>query len=664
MASNSLITSEFSGILLKGIAFTNVSLDTPVLKYQPLNNSNADSLAPLALDNTSIPSTIVWLDESYFIVMYENKPYFDLFDSNDLTKISQHVDLIVSSSNASCACAVFDATTSQLYLMDTSNRFYRYTFDKYSAHEDAKLDLLSNFVIAELTETISKMALSPQSNERIYLMSNSLYQFDLGSKTIVGSLNLFVEKTNCFQVYDDYLLISSTNDRFINVVDLNHLKTTCIFVMNAPVIKFSLVKHKKKSLLAAIDQDGFVELFSEPLEQILSSSSLSSSSSSSTASKRRRRAANAVKSIQYNSILKVAEDVSGLFTKVDNMIFDHDNLIISYLQNENFFVLDRFNWFVNPIDQLEIKIARKKSSVDALKLRTQDKASLKNYSENSQNFTIRTGDNYIDLDPISIQDTDSPQENAEDDEDDIGDDFSTLVTRLDKSTNALNDKSLKKKRSKVNEQTKFGFQVGTLTTNISQALRNNDSSLFDSIINTATDENVVKSTISQLEQHTVLKILDKLAELVYKNKFKNTNEGADLGLGNSSINLTTWIRYVLVFHGTYLIGSSNGNADLRRRLGLLALSMKKRAGNMNRLLELKGSLSLVATKAAVIREVENLETNGTIDNDELVEEDVEYIEDEEDVDMLEKDLTDSDTENEQYIAETIDEGMESEDDLE
>ena len=64
------------------------------------------------------------------------------------------------------------------------------------------------------------------------------------------------------------------------------------------------------------------------------------------------------------------------------------------------------------------------------------------------------------------------------------------------------------------------------------------------------------------------------------------------------------------------------------------------------------------------REVENLETNGTIDNDELVEEDVEYIEDEEDVDMLEKDLTDSDTENEQYIAETIDEGMESEDDLE
>ena len=302
--------------------------------------------------------------------------------------------------------------------------------------------------------------------------------------------------------------------------------------------------------------------------------------------------------------------------------------------------------------------------MDALKLRTQDKASLKNYSENSQNFTIRTGDNYIDLDPISIQDTDSPQENAEDDEDDIGDDFSTLVTRLDKSTNALNDKSLKKKRSKVNEQTKFGFQVGTLTTNISQALRNNDSSLFDSIINTATDENVVKSTISQLEQHTVLKILDKLAELVYKNKFKNTNEGADLGLGNSSINLTTWIRYVLVFHGTYLIGSSNGNADLRRRLGLLALSMKKRAGNMNRLLELKGSLSLVATKAAVIREVENLETNGTIDNDELVEEDVEYIEDEEDVDMLEKDLTDSDTENEQYIAETIDEGMESEDDLE
>lgn len=624
MSGNSLITSEFSGVPLTGIAFTNISLDTPVLKYQPLNNSSTDFLAPLPLDASSKPTSIIWLDETIFAVLYENKPYFDLVNSTNVTKISQHVDLVIATNPASCSCATFDKINNIFYVLDTSNRLYTYVFDKF-ASSGSVLEEISNYVITDLNEAISKVSVTKSAN-KLLLMSNSLYEFNLETKSIERSINLFVDRANCYQIIDDYLLISSNNDRFINLIDLARFQVIAIFVMNSPVIKFQIVKHKNKSVLAAIDQDGFVELFKDPFITIQQRESVSSTPNSK---RRRRTATNLVKSIQYSSILKLYnEETMTTTSKIDNIIFDHDQLVISYLQNENYFIVDKFNWFTNPLSAAEITLQRKKNSFDHLKLRSQDKASLTNYAEDPSKVTIRTGDNFIDLDPIVKQDAEADELNNEDedeDEDD-GDDFSTLVSRLDKSTNSRASSSFKNTLGAIGDPSRLSFQVGTLTTNLSQALRNNDNSMFDSIINNTTEERVVKSTISQLEQHSVLKMLDKLAELVFKNKFKNTVEAADVGLGNSSIGLTTWIRYVLVYHGTYLIGAAGGNGDLRRRLGLLGLSMGKRAGNMNRLLELKGCLSMVSAKVAVTRELESLDGQ---END-LDEEDVEYIEEEED----------------------------------
>lgn len=107
-------------------------------------------------------------------------------------------------------------------------------------------------------------------------------------------------------------------------------------------------------------------------------------------------------------------------------------------------------------------------------------------------------------------------------------------------------------------------------------------------------------------------------------------------------------------HGTYLIGAAGGNGDLRRRLGLLGMSLERRASNMNRLLELKGRLSMVTVKVAVTRELENLGTNGQPEYDE---DDVEYIEDEEDAPM-----DDENSEDELVEEEEIGEDDEEEDD--
>jgi U3 small nucleolar RNA-associated protein 5 len=623
-SSNSLITSEFSDDLLSGIAFTSISLDTPILKYQPLKSSTNSSVSPVSLEISSKPTNILWLDDSHFIILYSNKPYFELFETSNISSFNQHIDLTLSSNPASCSSATFNKILNTLYVIDTSNRLHIYIFDKFAYSNDKKLENISNYVITELTETISKI--TSYSNNKLLLMSNALYEFNLETKKIEKSLNLFVEQTNCFQLIDNYLLISSNNDRFINLIDLNKFKVSTIFVMNSPIIKFKILKYKKKSILAAIDQDGFVELFKDPLNYIQQNELNNNLTPNSK--RRRRNGINLVKSIQYDSILKLFNDETyKTISKIDNIIFQNDQLIISYLQNENYFIIDKFNWFKNINEKLqsEIKIIRKKSSIDHLKLISQDKASLNNYGEDPSTVTIRTGDNFIDLDPIFKENENENEE--EDDEDDDGDDFSTLVSRLDKTTNASSSSFIGKKQSN-----KFKFQVGTLTTNLSQSLRNNDNSMFDTIINTTTDEKIVKTTISQLEQHSILKMLDKLAELVFKNKFKNTNESASLGLGNSSIGLTTWIRYVLVYHGTYLINAAGGNAELRRRLGLLALSMNKRASNINRLLELKGNLAMVSLKASVTRELENLGGHGE-DHDE---EDVEYIEEEEELDEEEE----------------------------
>lgn len=603
---SSLITSQFSGVPIKGIAFTSVSLDTPILKYQPLNNSSSsNSITPFPLDVNSKPNNITWINDSYFIVLYENKSYFELFEINNLSKVNQRIDLILSSSPASCSCASFNNKFNTLYVVDTTNRLYSYIFDQFSEN---KIQAIDNYVITEVNESISKISITCKSNT-LLLMSNSLYEFNLESQQITNSINLFIENTNCYQLFDDqYLLISSNNDRFINLINLNSFRVSSIFVMNSPIIKFNLIRYKKKSILASIDEDGFIEIFKDPLSNI--------SVSSTPSSKRRRKGQmNTVNTVQYNTILKLYSDENLTnLSKFDNIIFTNDQLTFAYLQNENYFIVDQFNWFNNLFDIEEIKLSKKKSSIDHLKLSSNDKASLNNYGEDPSSVTIRTGDNFIDLDSVEKEQEDGDDE----DDDDIGDDFSTLVSRLDKSTTT-------KQSSKSN---KFKFQIGTLTTNLSQALRNNDNSLFDSIINTTTDEIVVKTTISQLEQHSILKMLDKLSELVFKNKFKHTNESASLGFGNSSISLTTWIRYVLIYHGTYLLGAAGGNGDLRRRLGLLAMSMNKRADNMNRLLELKGNLSMVSIKAEVTRELENLESVG---GDEMDEDDVEYVESEEDL---------------------------------
>jgi U3 small nucleolar RNA-associated protein 5 len=637
MSANSLIASSFlgpQGAAPAGVAFTSVALDTSILKYQPLTSTSSEGISPLPLDSSSVPDVLVWLDDNHLAVLYSNKPFFDVFNKSDLHKENAHQRVQLNTAlTASCTCAVFDDVANFLYVVDTANRVYVYSFDAYA---ETKIQEINNFVVTDITEQISKIGLYPTSTDgahstKLILMSNAVYEFDLEQRMVLRSLNLFVEKTNCFQVCDnEYLLISSDNDRFINVVDLSKFRVAAIFVLNSPVVSFNLQKHKKKSILAAVDQDGFVEIFTEPMQSIHAAST-NASQGQGDGNKRRRRAGAAVKSIQHTCVLKLYEDERySLLGRVDTLTFDHDSLIIAYLQNESYFVLDKINWMGTTLNTPELKIAKKKSGINRLKLKTTDKASLSNYVEDFSQVTVRTGDNFVDLDPVVDKEPEfKTDENSEDDEDN-GDDFSTLVTRLDKGT--LSGRSVNKK-SAANAGSKFSFQVGTLTTNLQQALRNNDSSMFDSIINETKDESVVKSTVAQLEDHFVLKMLDKLAELVYKNKFKNTNESAATGHGNASIALTTWIRYVLVFHGTYLVGAADSNTDLRRRLGLLGMGMQKRAGNMNKLLELKGRLAMVSVRAAVGRELATLAGDGSALGEDDDEEDVEYIEEEEDLEM-------------------------------
>lgn len=621
--ANSLITSKFSNLPLTGIAYTSISLNTPILKFQPFNNDNStDSISPIPLDDTSKPDRIIWLDETYFIVLYSNKPYFDLINStNNLSKIDQKISLSISINTSSCSCAVYNKANNQLYLLDSQNRLYVYSFDPYSS--GLKISLINDFVINDLTESISQIFLVGNNNDKLYLISNALYEYDLNSGTIERTLNLFIDKCNCCQLMSsNRLLVSSFNDRFINLVNLEKFKIETIFVLNNPIIQFSFKKYKNKSILIAIDEEGFVEIFKDPLLHIKSNNN-----NENNLNKRRKGLSN-IKSIQPNTLLKIFTDASFKNpSRVDNVIIENDNLIIGYLENENYFIIDYFEWFKNTFDLSEIKIPRKKSLIDKLQIRNQDDAALNNYQENDD-INIRTGDNFIDLDPIVDQKERKDEDEDEGEEgEDQNDDFQNLISRLESNNNNDSNK-INKNLSKKN---KIKFEVGTLTTNLTQALRNNDNSMFDTIINNTKDEKIVKNTIAQLEQQSILKILDKLAELIYKNKFKNTNEGFASGLGNSSIGLNTWVRYVLVYHGTYLVSISKSNLDLRRKLGLLSMSMNKRANNLSKLLELKGRLTMVSLQVTAIKEAERLDEGEGQDSD--YEAEVEYVEELDDEDL-------------------------------
>lgn len=565
MASTSLLQSSFdpSDPSPSQIAFTNKSLDHTLLKIQPIINVS-QTLNPLAIDSTFNTSKLIWLSKNLLVILMENKDEFWIYNVNT-GEIIKKINL---QGNGKCGCIGTINSIKYLFLSD-GHRIY-----KYAISENENIEEIENWTV-DIPEGITQIIFK---NEKLILISNSIYLYDLKDKAIIKNLNLFVEMANYVKIFNNLIFVSSNNDRFINLIDLEKFKVISVFVMEENCIKFEFTEWKGSAILVALNVSGNLEIFNDPLNL------------NQSINKKKRR--QTVKSIQTTCVIKLIDGES--IGRFDDFVFDNGLLILGYLQNESFFVFDRFDWIAADYSKKIIEIFVIKSNLNKLNVNTSDKASFKTYKEHD--VTIRTGENLFD-----IEDANENEGDDDDDDDDFDDDFASLTSKLGKSST--------KKGGKLQ------FQIGTLTMNLTQALKNNDTAQFDILLNNTHDENVIRETIYKLDSHYVMKLLDKLAELSYKNKFKNFE-----GPGVNS-----WIKFLLIFHGNYIIGLSH----LKSKLNLLTLSMNNRAKNLDRFLELRGKIELVTQRIEIMKEIEIMEGgNSDIDAEE---EGVEYLEELEDV---------------------------------
>ena len=162
-----------------------------------------------------------------------------------------------------------------------------------------------------------------------------------------------------------------------------------------------------------------------------------------------------------------------------------------------------------------------------------------------------------------------------DDEDEDDEDDETLAERLEKLSggsqrhSALGKKKLRK------------HTAGTLTVVLSQALRNNDHSLLETVLANR-DPSIVQNTISRLDPSLAIILLDRLAERVTRQQQRFDQ-------------MNFWLKWIIIIHGGVLSSMPN----LNNKLASLHAVLTKKASTLPRLLELQGRLNMIEQQSSL-----------------------------------------------------------------
>lgn len=164
------------------------------------------------------------------------------------------------------------------------------------------------------------------------------------------------------------------------------------------------------------------------------------------------------------------------------------------------------------------------------------------------------------------------------------------------------------------QQLPSGMSLGTVLT---QSLRTNDTNLLETCFHTK-DLATVRATIERLDSSFATILLQKLAERLHSRP----------GRAGS---LMVWIQWTLVAHGGYLAGQP----DVMKKLASLHRVVKDRASSLQPLLSLKGKLDMLEAQMNMRKTMQERSRAANAD-DEYDEEDVIYVEGQEESDSDEE----------------------------
>lgn len=526
---------------------------------------------------------------------------------------------LVTPANLSITDFHYSKATSTGWSCDIGGNIHEWDLSTFSLVQTFSI----NDFLVENSEPISKIStVKYEQVPHLLVATHSVYLVNITERQVVKTFPAHIQPVNTLQPIQsnpDLFFTSAINDRFINLYSISKVATTLIFVTEAPVISVAFGGNGgDHTVLSAITEDGKVEVFNDPLVE--------QASTTSTPSRKKRRQAQSRTSdgtLQITRPAKEARATDNL--NVTAITVSGETIVLTWLENASLPYFEVVHW----LDSSKGLCITSNKSIEKSKpdftstVHSQyghDVAATKHYNEG--NAIVSDGSNLRDLQKDSDEEDDEEEEES-------------LAEKLDKLSTEQAQKS-----KKSTERKKFGVGsnvTATLTIILSQALKNNDHSLLETVLSNR-DPTVIQNTISKLDSGLAVVLLDRLAERIARQTSRFDQ-------------LNFWLKWIIIIHGGILTSLPNLNSKLSN---LHAILLKK-ADVLPRLLELQGRLNLLYQQTELKREI----IEDDVDQEEE-ESDVEYIEELEDA-QFNGDISDDDMDMHDDYEDSDMEGEDEED---
>lgn len=422
--------------------------------------------------------------------------------------------------------------------------------------------------------------------------------------------------------------LASDGQRFINVFDASTQKLVRNLVAEQDVSSISLHNSDsaEKEILAAVTEDGTIELFTKPFVQPQSAQSGSAKANR----KQMTQKANA-------SLKIIRSESSSACVSVVSTVFHGNEIVVAYAEGGVIPVFERVKCIDENTDELAFTgvkaVAKTKSTTAIASVSTNGAKNVQESRVDESHAVVESG-NIVD-DDIEMQDTQDAASVSGDEDSDIDDNVKPTATekKSKAAKNAPADEDVEMDNAESDDEEdeeeegaepSFGEllranaggevdveaeldddlnlgalvpgkpaaavqQIPTgvsLSTVLTQSLKTNDNAMLESCFHTS-DINIIRTTIQRLESSLAATLLQKLAERLSSRPGRYGH-------------LLLWVQWVCVAHG----GALAGQPELLKRMSTLYKVMDQRSSSLSSLLLLKGKLDMLEAQLSLRKDIQ------------------------------------------------------------
>lgn len=460
---------------------------------------------------------------------------------------------------------------------------------------------ISSFVFTKSDVSFVQSVNAPIASNGLLLASNTVYLINSNNPlNILKTFPSFLHPTSSLvssSTNPDIFFAASHSERNIGVISYSKEKTVGLLVAQSDVKK--IVVSQDSSAVCAVTEDGFVEVFSDPLGSIVDNVSNTPKSKS--------RKSQAIASVSSTTTIKVSRPTSTsnkLSVKIQNAWFRENHIVITWTEHGSVPVFEQVKWrdeltgkaISQPIELIKsVKVLNGNQNSGVV-----DSAAAGRYQE-SQTL-VKSGADFSKLDEQARH-----QDDSEDEDEAEG---GTLADRLD----AL-EVSDAKRKSEVTENTTSLTSKRPMKTPesfaivLAQALKTNDHSLLETCLSNKNEE-FIQTSVKRLDSSLAVILLERIAEKVARTPTRTAS-------------LTIWIKWVMITHGGYLVTLPN----LTKSLASLHSTLANKISMLPRLLALQGRVEMLRAQMKLRREILATATTKETLEESDVDSEVEYVED-------------------------------------